>query len=366
MTNYLFKNFLKGLIASFIIALAISFHTATNASLHFYYEMTNLGTLGGNSSVAYDINDVRQVVGESKTSSGFSHAFLWQNNKMTDLGTLNGYENSCAVSINKIGQIVGYSYNTNNTEQRAFLWENNQIRDLGTIGGSNTKSVAINNQGQIVGTYNISSGGFTHSFLWKNGEMTDLGIPTNPAFRVSDFQVSDINDRGQMVGQVGSGIYHSGYLLENGNFTNLGSLSTQYNYPLKINKIGQILAYKDSGNASIHALIIQNGTQTELMPFYNDTTVPRGSLSVGFDLNNLGRVVGISSITTQPFYDGKTTAFFWRSPPNITQLIPQISPNSRLSFDQPTALNNRGYIVGNGTSYGGNRALLLTPVLSRS
>jgi probable HAF family extracellular repeat protein len=39
--------------------------------------MVNLGTLGGNFSIAFGINDLGQVVGYSSTASGETRAFLW-------------------------------------------------------------------------------------------------------------------------------------------------------------------------------------------------------------------------------------------------------------------------------------------------
>lgn len=50
----------------------------------------DLGGLGGESALssAEDINDQGQVVGGSRTSEGNSHAFLWQDGAMTDLGVL--------------------------------------------------------------------------------------------------------------------------------------------------------------------------------------------------------------------------------------------------------------------------------------
>src|SRR5678815_2978607 len=63
------------------------------------YAVRDLGTLGGTVTAAGDVNAMGQVVGFSMTGDGFLHAFVWDRGVMTDLGTLGG-ESSYATAIN--------------------------------------------------------------------------------------------------------------------------------------------------------------------------------------------------------------------------------------------------------------------------
>ena len=55
-----------------------------------------------------DINSSGQVVGSAYIDQAQSHAFVWQNGVMTDLGTLGG-EMSRPAAINEHGQVAGVS-----------------------------------------------------------------------------------------------------------------------------------------------------------------------------------------------------------------------------------------------------------------
>src|SRR5215469_5342107 len=65
---------------------------ATNVASAQEYSVTDLGTLpGGNSSVAYKVNNLSQVAGNSTLpGNAYGHAFINQNGTLTDVGTLGG------------------------------------------------------------------------------------------------------------------------------------------------------------------------------------------------------------------------------------------------------------------------------------
>ncbi|MFX5570840.1 hypothetical protein ABTD96_21190, partial [Acinetobacter baumannii] len=77
--------------------------------------------LGGTNSYGYAINNSGQVTGLSDMSGdAASHAFLYSNGAMADLGSLGGIDSS-GYGINNTGQVTGYSYIAGNIARHAFL-----------------------------------------------------------------------------------------------------------------------------------------------------------------------------------------------------------------------------------------------------
>ena len=80
--------------------------TTTRPASALSYRLTDLGTLGGAASRAYDINAVGQVAGSADLAGGVAHAFLYDGGKMKDLDPA-GTDASYAFRVNNSGKIVG-------------------------------------------------------------------------------------------------------------------------------------------------------------------------------------------------------------------------------------------------------------------
>jgi probable HAF family extracellular repeat protein len=97
----------------------------------------DLGNLPGGQSVeATAINNNGQVVGSATTADGSTHAFLYDNGKMTDLGTLDGNA-SYAKSINDSGEIVGTALDAYGKEAAFVTYAQPHATAIQSVGISN-------------------------------------------------------------------------------------------------------------------------------------------------------------------------------------------------------------------------------------
>jgi len=346
--------------------------------------ITDLGTLGGDQSIAKAINNRGEIAGasrNSRTSSSQQHAFFWRSGVMTDLGALIG-TTSWAVAINERGEIAGFNSTFGPTPPyQAFFWADGVMTDIGTLGGVESVAVDINLAGQVLGISTIISGS-PHSFIWASGVMTDLGtLGGEGAY------ASDINDRGQVVGysRIASGAEHA-FLWQNGVMTDINPEGATSSAAEAINERGQIAGTYTSGDSQ-HTFLWEQGVFTDLVGADGST------INAIEDLNNLGQVVGSGSRKSDPT---RPFGIFLWSNGNITDLgntgyglyCPallndhglividsaagpmlwrdgSITPLELLSsfredgYDCPQAINDRGQIVGSSTNAGGESHAVL-------
>jgi probable HAF family extracellular repeat protein len=368
--------------SSFALSLCLTVLTIPAASAQ-KYTVTDLGTLPGSttpfpSSIGNGVNNLGQVTG-SATAAGpctqdCSHAFLYSDNKMRDLGTLPGGNVSVGNGINSrdrpwgdTPQEVGYSEVSGGTFH-AFLWDNEDMQDLGTFpGGSASAANAISPSGEVTGNADIANGNF-HAFLYSHGTMHDLGTLPGGTFSqgASINRIARPGSAGRHVIQVvGSGDvpgdcsshlqcpYHA-FLYSNGAMRDLGTLPGGFfSNATGVNRSGQITGSADTPQGDFHAFLYEMGKMHDL------GTLPNGFQSFARGINRRGTIVGYGSVGSVSDYH----AIVYRhgKMQDLNSLIPA---NAGWFLGFAYAINDRGQITGSGIINGEGHAFLLTPVCS--
>ncbi len=291
------------------------------------WNVIDLGTLGGATSAAVDINDAGVVVGNAATAAGPNHAFIWTAAAgMWDLGTLGGLT-SGAAAINRFGWVVGTSLIATG-QSRAFLWSAaTGMANLGTLGGTSSFAFDISDAGVVIGNSTTATGA-THAFVWTAATgMVDLGDTGR-----DHFDGDRDNEYNQVVGgsQVSGSTYNAFLWSPVTGMQNLGGVSGYYeNNPQDINNAGQIVGLVLVGQQRASILALDDGR------LHHDSDAWWSAHPARFGLNDGGLIVGTTLISSS------TVGWVGRAGATPTQLPGLASASTR-----PGAVNNRAVIVG--------------------
>jgi probable HAF family extracellular repeat protein len=202
----------------------------------------NLGTLGGQFSLGYEMNRAGKIVGSAGTQPHTTdwHAFLWQDgvgmidlypgtvdshardisefdvvagflginhafrwdatHGLVDLDAPKGYPNSFAFGINSAGQVCGNASSASaNAEVMVRYTDGVGWQVLGGVGEHNI-AFKINDFGQVVGRGALP-GATSEAMLYTDGfGLQELGTLIDPALGWNLRGAHDINERGQITG----------------------------------------------------------------------------------------------------------------------------------------------------------------------
>jgi probable HAF family extracellular repeat protein len=347
--------------------------------------LTDLGGLrGGFGSEGNGINDYGQIAGQSLNGlidpllgTPAAVAVLWESDgRIIDLGTLGGNE-SLAATLNYRGQVVGAAANAIpdpfpgplgfwGTQTRAFLWERGVMRDLGDLGGPDAFAIFVNQRSQIAGvsyTSSVPSPIETqcgqnvppqNPFRWEKGRMIDLGTLGG----ICGF-TSGLNNRGQVIGQSDlGGIYTAHPFLwdpeREPHLRDLGTLGGTFGFATSLNDAGEVAGgATTSGDKELHAFFWRNGVLTDLGTIGSDT------FSVAHSMNAKGQVVGTSGdFAGTPEIHG----FLSEQGGPMIDLNKFVPRSSELIVTDGETINDHGVIAGSGMLPNGDfHAIVLIP-----
>ena len=325
--------------------------------------MVDLGTLGGTCTLATDLNQHGQVVGQSNLAGDqLSYAFVWERGTIRALGGSLGGSYSGAESINENGEVAGFAYYPDNTTFHAVLWRRiGRMTNLGVIGNDQCSyAAAINAGGQVVGS-SISSCTADEpafrAFVWEYGSIFDLNalIPSGSALYL---QVTEtINDRGEIAGtgMDGNGDEHA-FLLVPCDENHPGIEGCDYSMVDAVEAVRLIPASAMHKPAFVPARVpawsvagsgrIKTGTTTlatantvKVMPTITSFTPASGPVGMSITITGTGL-----KRTTKVTFGGVVATFVVNSNTQVIATVPSGAVTGKIAVTTPG-----GHAVSSGT-----------------
>jgi probable HAF family extracellular repeat protein len=373
---------MKTMLLRTIVALTfvIGSLVGPNISAAPLFRLTDLGTLGGTESRAFGINNLGQVVGFSFTSGNISSPGALERwrayrtapnaaiNPATDnLGTLGG-STSTAHDINDLGQVVGGSDLPGGVGYRAFRTAANSpinpaTDNLGTLGGQQSQALAINNSGQVVGAA-FTAGNREHPFRTASNAAINPATDDLGTLGGTNGSANDINELGQVTGHTtiaGDAFGHAFRTAPNGKIvpatSDIGILIAKDTAAVAINNHGQVVGAAYFAGIPPMYNAFRTGPNAVIDPATDDIGRLPGTLAAnGLGINDNGWVVGMTHVTPSSLeyhaflHDG--TAML-----DLNNLLD--ASGAGWTLTSAADINNQNQIAGNGLFNGQMRAYRL-------
>lgn len=313
-------------------------------------EIIDLGTLGGSTSTAVDIDNAGRIAGTSATSGDLgTQAFVWQAGTMTPLNTPDG-QSSTAVAIGGDGRVVGHLISRTNGLSDTLtpvIWVGGVISPLQTLSETRALVADINAAGLMAG--HTLSDTVNELLIWQADATLSATVPLSPAG-----SVAALGDRGAIAGtRRSAGGDDMAFLWRSGSFTDLGTLGGSSSTAFDVNQYRQIVGTSAiTDDVALHAFLWQDGIMLDLgLPDPLPDAPITGLRARG--INNAGTVVGDYTA------GGETHAFVWQGGEMVAlqALLPENTPWERLTT--AVAINDGDWIAGTGIIGGGEHAYLI-------
>ena len=320
------------------------------------YAILDLGTLPARAqSFGHALNNLAWTAGFAQSQPSDAHGFLFKgvdgDRSLTDLGTLGG-PTTVAYGINESNVITGFSTAGPGASREVFRWSNNVMTSIGFISGNlPAEGRAINSAGRIAGFGETPAG--TRAF-YHGGSFTNLGVLVGG----DRSEAHGLNDAGDIVGfSTIAGGTERAFIYRNGGMVNLGTLpGATASRAFGINADRQVTGYSQTG-AGVRRAVVWDGNTLAVR---NLGLLPGGAFASATAINDFNQVVGQAGNAS-----GGNSAFLHSAGQlhDLNNLIPG-EDEDRWDLQDATAINRDGFITGtgilNGTG-GGTRAYLGVP-----
>ena len=309
---------------------------------------------GADDSRAFAINDSSVVAGDSRPN-GNTWPIVWSHGVTKGLGSLSLSAGGTARGINRAGVVVGaYSGGpTSDGSDRAVFWSDNKLTYIGSIADDQPIVYAsgINDSGTIIG-YGPDSLGFSRPVICPIGQKPiPLPVPSGTfgyAYAINNFGKAAGEFRTRN-GSLAASWYRGTYSI-------LPPLPNQtWSVASAINNQGRVAGSSyDKGTNIGHAVIWKDQSPVDL------GTAGSWSSSFALGINDSGDVVGQLGV------GGETTSAFLFTQNTIYDLNTLLVGGNGWTLSLAWDINNLGQIVGWGLLDGKVRGFVLTPVELRT